>query len=356
MRSFDTRRAVPLIIGSLLALIVSATVLLRADDGAASIAAGGVVVMRREPRISMAQEVLQISSSKVLVDYDFRNDSDQDITTEVAFPIPKYGLGDDECDRARLAFDDFKLWIDGTPARYQIEARAFLKETEHTRLLTRMHVDIATFGYAPSSVSCGPIPQNRDIQRLTADQRRKLERAGLVDEHDEPLWQVQKKYYWQQTFAAHKSVHIRHVYKHILGNSNALDLSAPPVADPKSPALSAALLADYNESQAEVKSLCIDDELRPVLQKIVDGTTQTADDSYVDFILTSANTWKMPIEEFTLIVERPHWKEDNYDYVSFCWDGPITKVDDDHFRVHATNLVPAKELRIGFIGVSKRRF
>ena len=348
------RRAVPLLIGSLLMSIIAATVPLRADDGAASIAAGGVVVMTREPRISMAKEVLQISASKVVVDYDFRNDSDEDITTEVAFPIPNYGLGDDELDRSRQAFDDFKLWIDGTPARYQIEARAFLKGTEYTKLLTRMHFGIATFGYRPSSPSSAELPQNRDIRRLTADQRRKLEKVGLIDEHDEPLWKVQKKYYWQQTFAAHKSVHIRHVYKPILGNSNALDLSAPPVADPKSPALGAAILADYKESQAEVKSLCIDDELRPTLQKIVDGATQTAGDSYIDFILTSANTWKMPIEDFTLIVERPHWKGDSYDYVSFCWDGPITKVDDDHFRVHATNLVPAKELRIGFIGVSER--
>ena len=35
----------------------------------------------------MAKEVLQISAKRVIVDYDFRNDSDEDITTEVAFPI-----------------------------------------------------------------------------------------------------------------------------------------------------------------------------------------------------------------------------------------------------------------------------
>ncbi|HEY6373419.1 MAG TPA: DUF4424 family protein [Candidatus Sulfotelmatobacter sp.] len=54
---------------------------------------------------------------------------------------------------------------------------------------------------------------------------------------------------------------------------------------------------------------------------------KTASDNYVDFILTTANTWKTPIEDFTLIVERPHWKNnrgesDLGDYVSFCWDGP----------------------------------
>ena len=67
---------------------------MRADDGAASIAAGGVILMKREPRIVMAKEVLSISPLRVLVDYDFRNDSDEDITTEVAFPIPAYTVDD----------------------------------------------------------------------------------------------------------------------------------------------------------------------------------------------------------------------------------------------------------------------
>jgi hypothetical protein len=59
---------------------------LRADDGAASIAAGGLVLMKREPRIVMAKEVLRISAKSVLVDYDFRNDSDEDITLLVEKP------------------------------------------------------------------------------------------------------------------------------------------------------------------------------------------------------------------------------------------------------------------------------
>lgn len=63
--------------------------LVRSDDSAAAIAAGGLV-SRRESRIVMAKEVLKISPTKIVVDYDFRNDSDQDVTTEVAFPIPPY--------------------------------------------------------------------------------------------------------------------------------------------------------------------------------------------------------------------------------------------------------------------------
>jgi hypothetical protein len=64
-----------------------------ADDSAASIAAGGLVA-RRETRIVMAKEVLEISPTKVIVEYDFRNDTDEDVTTEVAFPIPPYEHAD----------------------------------------------------------------------------------------------------------------------------------------------------------------------------------------------------------------------------------------------------------------------
>jgi len=59
-------------VGCVFALFLALTPL-HADDGAASIAAGGIV-MKRESRITMANEVLRISVNRVTVDYDFRND------------------------------------------------------------------------------------------------------------------------------------------------------------------------------------------------------------------------------------------------------------------------------------------
>src|ERR1700684_3077931 len=97
-----------------------------ADDGTASIGAGGIILMKREPRITMAKEILTISPTKVLVDYDFRNDSDEDITTEVAFPIPAYGFPgeSDMWMPNQQGFDDFKLWIEEKPAKFTTETRA----------------------------------------------------------------------------------------------------------------------------------------------------------------------------------------------------------------------------------------
>jgi len=324
---------------SLLPLMILTTIPPRADDGAASIAAGGVVVMNREPRITMAKEVLQISESKVIVDYDFRNESDEDITTEVAFPIPDYDhdLAREGRKPSQRGFDDFQLWIDGVATGYLAEARAFLRDTEYTNLLTGMHVDIASFGHTPLESDSG------DIQKLTATDRKQLEKLGLVGEDGEPLWQVKKKYHWQQTFPAHKSVHIRHEYTPIVGSSNNTAYGMGPNPDPY--------------SAKELKSFCIDGRLHGILQDVADSNPQgrvrgkIVPYTYVDFILTTANTWKMPIEEFTLTVDRSHWKDSLADYVSFCWDGPVTKIDADHFSAHSTNLVPAKELRIGFFHV-----
>jgi len=330
---------------------------LRADDGAASIAAGGIVVMRHEPRITMAKEVLQISAKKVIVDYDFRNNSDQDITTEVAFPIPDY-----EFDLGRTGsqqgFDDFELSIDNVPAHYLVEARALVKDHDYTDLLAKMQVDIASYGHGiPLDSSGRATAKSRDLQALTDAQRRQLESLGLIAQDcdqneknciDEPLWKVRKKYYWQQSFPAHKVVHIRHEYRPVLGSENsvAYGMGTHPNKD----------------AMQEIKSFCLDGALQTMLQRIADGQDKdkTAFYEYVDFILTTANTWKTPIEDFTLIVERPRWKNnqgenDLGDYVSFCWDGPVTKIDADHFSAHTVNLVPARELRIGFFGVERRR-
>ena len=62
---------------------------LSANDSDASVALGGVQ-LTREPRISMESERLTISLSKITVEYEFLNESDKDITTDVAFPIPPY--------------------------------------------------------------------------------------------------------------------------------------------------------------------------------------------------------------------------------------------------------------------------
>jgi len=329
---------------ALLSLILLASTPAYADDGAASIAAGGLILMKREPRIAMAKEVLSISQSKVVVDYDFRNDSADNITTEVAFPIPAFEFqsAGDNASLEQLGFDDFQLWVNGQPAKFTIETRAFLDKQDVTAALAAMKVDIGTFGhYGNKAKTAGALNfYATDIERLSAAQKAQLVQQKLVSGTNsraddwQALWRVEKKYHWTQNFPAHATVHVRHQYTPVIGASNMIgDMSK------------------YNAKSgeyAELASLCPTSAMVQSLGKTDLPETDPTGLFYVDFILTTANTWKTPIEDFTLIVERPA-EDYRVNDVSLCWDGPVTKTDANHFTAHVSGLVPSKELRVGFI-------
>jgi hypothetical protein len=301
-----------------------------ADDGAASIAAGGIVLMKREPRITMAKEVLAISERKVEVDYDFRNDSESDITTEVAFPIPAYGFGSDERDPTKQGFDDFRLWVGGSPAHFSTEVRAIVSGHDVTTPLRSLHIDIGTFGHYSETTE-----RSADLERLTATQRDRLLALKVIEVEGNsvaPLWMVQKKYHWTQSFPAHSTVHIKHQYTPWLGSSNSVESEWLRTGKNAMP-------------DEELPSVCPTPSLLRVLRRDSRTNKRAYAIAYVDFILTTANTWKQPIEDFTLKVRR----DPGTDFVSFCWNGPVSRIDADDFLVETRNLVPSKELRIGFL-------
>jgi hypothetical protein len=310
----------------LLALSITPAI---ADDGAASIAAGGLV-MRREPRITMAKEVLTISTTKVTVDYDFRNDTDADITTEVAFPIPPYSAASNyERTPSESGFETFKLWVDGEPVRYRTDVHAFVGKRDVTTTLNRYHLDIATLGDR-----IGKLPTGTTVE---------LARQKVVSTAPDypgtfyPNWTVHKRYYWSQTFPSRGTVHIRHTYTPVVGYSQVY----PNIIIPPSKRSARAVESpDTRFNREEFTSLCPS----PASVEKLSHANGIIEPVWVDFILTTANTWKRPIEDFTLIVERPDPKFT----VSFCWNGPIEQLDANRFETHATNLIPSKELHIGF--------
>lgn len=67
----------------------------------------------------------------------------------------------------------------------------------------------------------------------------------------------------------------------------------------------------------------------------------------VPYILTTGNTWKSGIEDFTLnVVKR---KPD--ELVTLCFPGPLRKADALTFQVRLRNFRPAQDLRIHFANV-----
>lgn len=338
-----------------------------ANDSAASVATGGLV-QKREVRIAMQKELLTISETKITVEYEFLNDTDQDVTTEVAFPIPRY----DPCDMTSAGgptpFDDFKLWVEGELVAYKTEAKALLKGKDVSALASKYHLDI------PSGGHCREVDEPKshlssahvfDVEKLSVSDQHKLIEYGLISKLNEiyegqlALWQVDKQYHWKQTFPAHRIIHIRHEYKPAVGFSGVSRKEIEPLIF-KQP-----LKGDIGQKQTdsldrypstedvknEIRGICVDRKLYEALGKPSKADKEDGDwvgFTWVDYILTTANTWKTPIRDFQMIIERPPTDGTRRNLVSFCWDGPVKKVDANHFLVQQKDFVPTKEMHVGF--------
>jgi hypothetical protein len=331
-----------------------------ADDSAASIAAGGLVP-RRETRIVMAKEVLQISPARVVVDYDFRNDTDQDVTTEVAFPVPPYSYSPDGPGIPYASFSDFHLFVDGKQAAFQIEAKATLSGKDVTAILQSDGIDIATFGHLHEPSGAESYYHTPDLERLPPMEQRRLIDLGLFEPEKSDqwgAWTVSLQYHWTQTFPAHSTIHIRHEYTPVDGSELMSPETLKNVLQHKEPTGDAETVKYAREDVQRLEGLC---PYPSFLNGLIGqmgasgpGYGQFAHPRWVDFILTSANTWKQPIEDFTLIVERGKPMEDDTRvFVSFCspQNAPVEKLDADRFQVHLTGFVPTAELRIGYFDV-----
>jgi hypothetical protein len=341
------------------AVLVTAPFFVLADDSAASIAAGGLVP-RRETRIVMAKEVLRISDKKVVVDYDFRNDTDQDVTTEVAFPIPPYTNGIVEGPSPdEQSFKSFKLWVDGKTAPYESDATATLNDKDVTVVLKQNKIDIPTFGHfevKEDSKGNGVI-DTPDFSRLPKAAKGQLVKAGifkLLDQDPWSQWTVHLQYHWAQSFPAHSTVHIRHEYSPFAG-FQALSLDTIRLAlKPPEKRRTLKLDPDALTAGDRLMEFCPKPDFLHGMEQGILGADpndgQYAYPVWVDFILTSANTWQEPIEDFTLQVERGKSGQGGKRLVSFCSpaNGKLEKLDADHFQVHLTNFVPTAELHIGF--------
>jgi hypothetical protein len=332
-----------------------------ADDSAAAIAAGGLVP-RRETRIVMAREVLQISLKKVVVDYDFRNDTDLDVTTEVAFPIPPYTNEIDGPAASEQSFSDFQLEIGGKAVPFMTEAKATLNGKDVTALLLSNHIDIPTFGHLVDTVNSkhDEVIDSPDFSRLPQTIKDQLVKAGIfeLDPAPEGQWTVHLQYHWTQTFPAHSTVHIRHEYSPVVGFAEmpreTFDLYLMPMNERQ------AAKFEYPPTPQDLKlldSFCPALSMLHGIQQRLDADASKSEHlalpQWVDFILTSANTWRQPIVDFTLIIERPKPEHGGKIFISFCSpaDGKIEKTGVDLFQVHLTNFVPASELHIGFFEV-----
>jgi hypothetical protein len=323
-----------------LAILAGFALLALGNDGSATSTPAGGIQLTREPRISMEKERLTIGKSKITVEYEFLNTSDRDITTEVAFPVPPYEW---LIDRDLADMNDFQVVVEGKAVKYQAETKAMSGGVNYAAMLGRLGVDVASFGHSSYDSSVNPIWP--DIERLSLSQKKDLVRLKLLDPGgSRPDWSVEKTFHWRQTFAAHKRISIRHAYKPIVG----IDYPTKERLQSKDRQVN---------NEVKLSEACVE----PSLYKTLLGGAKPEEEFFsgiraywVDYILTTANTWKTPIKDFELVIERPKPEEPTSRvYVSLCWDGKIEQNDVDHFVAKKLNFVPSKELRVMFFEVPK---
>jgi hypothetical protein len=118
-----------------------------ANDSSAELAAGGLVFVQN-PNVEMRSEQLFISPSEVRVTYHFFNNSDQDVTNTVAFPMPDITIENSDTNLAIPTEDPqnflgFSTKANGQPVTTKIEQKAFAKGVDQTALLQQLNIPLA---------------------------------------------------------------------------------------------------------------------------------------------------------------------------------------------------------------------
>jgi hypothetical protein len=309
----------------LAALMFPTTVL--ANDGIASVSIGGIVFGKTDA-IAMKKEVLSISHHLVSVDYEFLNESAADVEETIVFPLPPYPAAQQGSETYYGQPNGFTIAVDNKPVAFKSRMSAIAMDgADVTTQLKKMGLSDAQIAYTPEfSSTSGTVP------RVTPQQRKQLVKLGLMGEGPsgeiEPTWTVSVNYVWTQKFPANKIVRVHHDYRPFT--------AAGPGESGAGEEFAKIYCADKSYSSARAK----------VAARVDGGYINTRNVSY---ILTTGNTWKRGIEDFTLnVIKR---KPD--ELISLCFPGTFKKINATTYQVRLTNFRPDKDLDIHFGNVDE---
>ncbi len=319
----------------LLALLLSAPLPALANDSVAGLGAGGLILGRTDS-ITMDKEDLFISMDEVKVDYVFRNTTDKDIETIVAFPMPDIAanphwmpnLPDDTSDN----FLGFEVSVDGATVIPQLEQKAFAVGVDITEELRAKDVPASPFLKAATD-ALAKLPETDAADWID---------RGLIyiDSYDDgsgwkhvrtPIWTLKSTYWWKAKFPAGKTVSVSHRYKPSLSSAVGVGF----FYDGK-------FLDGYAEDK---QRYCIDANFEKAIMKAAkkgpDGSPAMGQNA-IEYVLTTGGNWALGnIGEFNLTID----KGDPKNLVSFCGEG-VTKTGPTRFEVHAKDFNPEKDLEV----------
>lgn len=314
-----------------------------ANDGYMGLSAGGLA-FEKSDAIVMAEEDLTISPSKISVRYVFRNVSAVDVTAWVGFPMPPLrpaAIDGDmpiapELMEAR-GTDPFRFSTaaSGAPVAAAAQVRAILTTTgleAGYSLLAQESADVTAQLQALDIPLTFELPAIMErIAQLSAEDRARLAAEKILDDSFGdgrllPAWALAVTYRWQQTFRAGEETVIEHSYRPI-------------------PAGSVFYVGEDIE-----RDYCMGSGEKKVVQRFNDVIGRDdapfyPDMRFVDYVVTTANSWSGPIGRFRLVID----KEKPDALVSLCLDGDIRKETPTTFVAERTNFTPKQDLRLLFI-------
>jgi hypothetical protein len=317
-----------------LLLLLLAPSCLRANDTAATLGAGGLTAAKSS-QIAMQSEDLHISLHTITIRYVFRNTSDKDITTLVAFPLPALDgvmVANSPVnipDLRRANFVDFSVTSHGRQIPVSMSIRAMSGGQNVTARLRQAGLS--------GNVLLQPL--NHALLHVPKAVREELERQQLLvaDEFNPPLpgtgkkgwwamWSMHVSFYWKQRFPARSTVELVQSYRPVVGGSYVLANQSGKAS-----------LAGYCGTPHALQQIVEEKERHPL--------SNPEDIAYyerkVDYILTTANNWEGPIGHFRLTIATDSPDE----ILSSCMSG-LRRMDATHYEAIRTHFRPARNLQI----------
>jgi hypothetical protein len=308
-----------------------------ANDGFMGLPAGGLT-LQQSADIAMLEEDLYLAMDEVRVAYRFRNESPAPVTAVVGFPMPGlpvsvnfdadtgYDLG--EVRDVKLL--EFETRVEGSivQSRPMVRAFVFPRNTDWSRQ-DRFRFANATDITAELTAAGMPLtfdaPAIRAAwARLPAPRKADWIRRGLYSPDrgmETPLWYLSTIFVRQQVFPPGRVVSVQHRYK---------------------PHPSGFVMSPDHFSYAPelITENCIDPTTRRAMEQALRRGSGGIG-MVLDYVLTTANTWKGPIRRFRLTIN----KGDPGNLVSFCATG-VRKTGPTTFTVEATDYRPDRDLSV----------
>jgi hypothetical protein len=298
-----------------------------ANDTLATLGAGGLIPAKSSS-IRMESEDLDISAHRISVHYLFRNTSDRNVETVVAFPLPEFNggvVGNSPVDlpsKHALNFVDFEVIANREKVIPAVEVRAFFYGPEITAKLCALGLPLSVLDQSFTSA----------FQKLPSSERVRLEKDGWVDcaslssGQCLPQWQMKVQFYWTQRFPAGGTVEIVHRYRPVVGGSY-ITMSEDGSSSLKS----------YCGGQKEV------DQIKR--QKARYPAKPPSDTAFVEkqiqYVLTTANNWSGPIRNFRLRITA----DSADDIFVTCMPG-FRRITATQYELLRSNFKPNQELNV----------